>query len=459
MIDRKRGGCLGLRAWGRRSVTYWLLAAVLSAGSASGQQADRPPVLLRKSFLLTPIETAGTGLAPEVKVRAEIDARGRVVEVAALNVTPASEYDELVRQATRKAISNWRYAPAIKAGKATATTLEWTVKFQAREASNSLRSGPSGWLSLGSERAGAESRRARVLALPLKQRKALLRHQTDIAEKFLDRAHRHRSDSPRFVVVADTPEESVARITAGNLEAIFNVIQGLFGDRIESQPEPFKIVVYMYAQRASFEQLKRKLGVYEWSAGFYSPAGLFAFHLEVPTMDDLLGIMMHEATHAYVDRHLVTPGFYLPRWLGEGFAEYVGNSEIKKGRLIPGRTAKSKFVLIPGYGAVRAKPTPRMSLEEVKRTIRKGEGLSVEQLTTADHTIFYGEKHSLYYPSSWLLVHFLRHGEPGWAEREFPALMLYAAEGYPVIEAMKTVYGTAPADLEERFRTYVQKEF
>ena len=130
----------------------------------------------------------------------------------------------------------------------------------------------------------------------------------------------------------------------------------------------------MYAKRGSFDRLKAELGALEWSDGFYDPAGLFAFHLEVASMESLLGIMMHEATHAYVDRYLVQPGSYLPRWLGEGFAEYVGNSEIRKGKLIPGRTAKDKFVLIPGYGAVRAKSIPRMSLADVKRKIRDGEG-------------------------------------------------------------------------------------
>ena len=52
------------------------------------------------------------------------------------------------------------------------------------------------------------------------------------------------------------------------------------------------------------------------------------------TSEALLGTMMHEATHAFVDRHMTEPGRYLPRWLGEGFAEYVGYSEVRKGRLI-----------------------------------------------------------------------------------------------------------------------------
>ncbi len=444
----------------KRSVlTLWLAALALSAGADPARQGDRAPVVLRKSLLLTPVETAGTGLAPEVKVRVDVDARGRVVEVGTLGVAPASEYDELFEEVARSEISRWRYAPAYKDGKAAPTTLEWTVKFQARDRRDEPGSAAA-WVPLASiPGGGAESRRARILALPLEQRKQLLRQQSSAAERYLDPAHRRRADSPRFVVISDAPRHDTAELSAGNLESIFNVIQGLFAGRIEPQPEPLKIVVYMFARRGAFDRLKADLGDLEWSAGFYSPAGLFAFHLEVPTAEALLAMMMHEATHAWVDRHLVEPGSYLPRWLGEGLAEYLGNSEVRKGRLIPGRTAKKKFVLVPGYGAVLATPESRLSLEEVKRKIRRGEGLTVEQLTTAGSETFYGEKRSLYYPSAWLLVHFLRHGEAAWAEREFPGFMLYAAEGYPAAEALKTVYGAAPAQLEERFRQYVQHEF
>ncbi len=437
-----------------------LVAAVLCAGTAVAEEGDRVPVLLRKSVLLTPIETAGTGLAPEVKVRVKLDDRGRVVEVETLGVTPSSEYDQLFLERTREEISYWRYAPAIRGGQAAAATLEWTVQFRARSLEDGGGETHRLWIPLPvSSSGGAEARRAQILALPLEQRKQLLSHQSRLAEKFVNREHRKRFDSPRFVVVSDTKDPKTAEITAGNLEAVFNIVQGLFGSQIEPQPEPLKIVVYMFTSQRSFDALKAELGWYEWSSGYYSPAGLFAFHLEQSSMDSLLGLMMHEATHAFVDRHLVQPGSYLPRWLGEGFAEYLGNSEIRKGRLIPGRTAKRKFVLVPGFGAVRRAPESRLSLEDVKRKIRRGDGLRVEQLMTADSGTFYGEKRELYYPSSWLLVHFLRHGEADWAEQEFSSFLLYVAEGYPAAAALETVYGVTPAELEDRFQQYVQKEF
>ena len=61
------------------------------------------------------------------------------------------------------------------------------------------------------------------------------------------------------------------------------------------------------------------------------------------------------------------------------------------------------------------------------------------------------------YAQAWALVHFLRHGDPAWAEREFPRFMLYVAEGYPVQQSLTEVYGFTPTTVEDRFRDYVKQ--
>jgi hypothetical protein len=75
----------------------------------------------------------------------------------------------------------------------------------------------------------------------------------------------------------------------------------------------------------------------------------------------------------------------------------------------------------------------------------------------ASFPVFYGERRELYYSLSWLLVHFLRHGEEGWAETLFPDLMLYLVEGYDPEASLRAVYGVDEAEMAERFRAYVRK--
>ena len=70
---------------------------------------------------------------------------------------------------------------------------------------------------------------------------------------------------------------------------------------------------------------------------------------------------------------------------------------------------------------------------------------------------FYGDKRRMFYSMSWLLVHYLRHGQPGWAESEFPTMMLYVAEGYPVSQVFGAVYGTTPTEMDPVYRDYVKQ--
>jgi TonB family protein len=420
---------------------------------------DRPPVLLRKTLLLPPVEAAGTGLAPEVKVTAEVDERGRVTAVAVRGIEPSSELDPAFTDTAVSAIERWRYAPAVVDGQPAATTLEWTIQFKERPAASARQRG-DGWLGFGLTAAAyrdPEWRRARLLSLPLEQRKKLLAEQAEKAEKHLDRKRRRRVESPRFVLVTDAAEEKVDDVLLGNLEATWNVLARLFGDPIPLQPEPLKIVVYFYESRASYAGLRSELETFEWAQGMYHPAGFLAFHRQMPSSEALTSMMLHEVTHAFFDRRLLRPGHRSPPWLTEGFAEYVGNSEIRKGELIPGKTRKARIELSL-WGPVRLKTDAWCEVGDVKKSIRRGEGLSPERLITADRESFYSEDPFLYYPTAWLLVHFLRHGEPGWADDEFPRFLMYAVEGYPPAELLEPIYGFGAEELDRRFRDYVLKE-
>ena len=428
----------------------FLVAAALP-GAAAG--ADSPPVLLRRTPLTTPFEAAGSGVAPEVKVRVTIGATGRVEKVDVIKIEPSTPYDEAFSRSTVHQLLLWRYAPARKAGQPSETTLEWSVQFLAKEAPEpQVGNEPLPPLPEGLD----GERRARVARLSRERREALLRRYSEAAEKYLDAGRLRRARSPRFLVVSDAPEETTAAALAGNLEVTYNVLDGLFLPKVEPQPESDKVVAYVFWKKQALIEMQADIGAPGWTGGLYQAPGFLAFHLEVPTGDHLLHALIHEAFHAYADRHLARPGFHLPRWFDEGFAEYLGNSEIKKGELMPGRILKGKFLLSHLSGAYRLKTEAAWSLDEVKKSIRSGAALSVEQLVTADHTAFYGERREQYYPTSWLLVHFLRHGRPEWAEREFPALALYLAEGYPAGDALETAYGVALADLDEPFRAYAK---
>lgn len=433
-------------------------AAALAASLASGAVTAEvlPAVPLRTPPPLVPEETAGRGLAPEAAVRVTLDARGRVERVEVLSLAPSSEFDALFREELIATLSGWRYAPQLRDGVAEGTTLEWRVRFPP----SSAESVPIHGIGRTLEPAwvpglDAESRRARILALPEQQRLALLEAETSAALKLLDRDGLQRQASARFLVTTDAGNAEVASGIANNLEAIFNVLAHEILPGIELAPERYKIQVVVYRSRDAYLQLTRELDSYEWSAGFYSPTGLIAFHLEQPSNEAVMSLMLHEATHAFLDRHVVRRGVALPRWLGEGFADYVGNSDVRRGKLTPGKTRRARYELVRAGGARLVETGAAQQVDQARLALRRGEGLGVEELLDASAETFYGENRDLYYASAWLLTHFLRDGSSGWSTERFPRLLLYLAEGYPLATAFAEVYG-APAEVDRTFRAYVR---
>jgi TonB family protein len=435
-----------------------ILVVILLAGSAAALATaapeTTPPVPLWTPALSMPAQAAGMGVAPEVSVRVRIDEAGRPGNLEILAIEPPSDFDRHFERVTREEIGRWRYKPAQRDGQPVAATISWTIQFEdAGDFGDRARH--SGWLrALTRPSRAGRSHRERVLAMPTADRLRLLDEQVATLKRFLDPEHTRRAESRRFVVLTDAPDPAVAETLASNLEATFGALHGALG--LTEQPEEYKLVAVVYWRKAPFDQVKHEIEAIEWAAGLYSPTGLLLFHMEMRTGGDLLGIMLHEATHAYVDRYLARPGVVAPRWLDEGFAEYIGNSAIKRGRIVPGKVRHMEIVR-SRLGVSRQRTGASVDVATIKRLYRKDEGPPLVELLRTDADTFYSdERREVFYAASWMLVHFLRHGEEGWAEEQFPALLTYIGEGYPGEEAFRAVYGE-PAAFEERFCDYVRR--
>ena len=449
----------------RMKPTFAALAATLLCGPLVGQAATTPPTPIRTPTLMTPIEAAGTGLAPEVGVRVKLDATGRVREVEVLSIEPSSNLDAVFEQVTRETLLDWRYAPARRDGLPIETTLTWSVKFPSRTVQPGGAEVVGGtdppeverfaWRDLAVAERSAFNRRREVLLLPHEKRLELLQENLAKASRFLDAKRTREAATPRFLVYTDAPDPKIGEMLASNLEAVFNTLDRLLGSGITTQPERSKIVAVLFSTEAAFREAQSDIVGIEWAAGVYSPVGLILFHMQMPSNQALLSTMIHEATHAYLDRYIARPGVVLPRWLDEGFAEYVGNSEIRKGEIVAGKTRRVELYRGP-WGLARGPASTSRTLDQLKDTLKKGDAASLRELLAADISTFYGEKRESYYGTSWLLVHFLNQGEEGWDELKFPQLVLYIAEGYPPLAAFHQVYGD-PDEFDAAFKLYIRK--
>lgn len=435
-----------------------LVASCVSFALAQEDPDYRAPVPIYAPKPTTPVETAGTGLAPEVGVRVLVDPSGRVAEVQVIEIEPSTELDAVIERATREALTSWRFAPATRGGQAEETWLEWVLQFPSRvsqmpEPEESEEPQRFGWQMLTQENDERASYRKFILSLPPQQRLERLKDAARRAERHLNPKTKRTYSSGHFIVITDANSPGVAEALAGNLEATFGVLHELLQTKIDPQPEPYKIFAFLYGTEASFDALKRDVRAHEWSAGFYSPLGMLAFHMERASDQSLMDTMLHEATHAFIDRYVAKPGVVFPRWLDEGFSDYMGASTIRKKKLVPGKTRRTE-IYRSAWSLQLGRSATMYTVDMVKQAVRRDQAPTLLQIIEAEREEFYGDQVHLFYSMSWLLVHFLRHGEEQWAENEFPSLMLYIAEGYPAIEALRQVYGEAEL-LEPRFNKYV----
>lgn len=449
-----------IRGAAGRLILCWFVAG--SAAVAAQDQAAEVvtgPVAIRSYQLLTPYELAGSGIDPEVEVRVDIDAAGAVAKVDILGIEPASEFDDLLRSHVENRVAGWRYGPARDGnGNAVASTLSWRMKFESPEGERRPQTPNRNFDPQLDVLVAAGGLPRPPRPLTPRERASALTRTVQVAEKYINREHRRRRETPRFILISDAETESTIDILAGNMESVFRIFHSIFDPYLEPFPQKYKIVVYLYASQSSMHSLGREVGVAIGGGGFYRSPGFMAFHQEANYFDQLLHSMLHEAFHAFSDSHLTGPGTVLPRWAEEGLAEYFGNSKIEKKRLVPGKTSHGMYAIAHGGGPLRLRSVTNWTLAEARSSQRNGEAPTIAELLEATGATFYGERYQDYYGFSWLLTHFLQHGRETWeTEGPFRTMLLYLVEGYSGRDAMAEAFRVTPEELQGEFERYVRK--
>ena len=429
-------------------------------GVEAAEVKDHGPIPIYQPAVPVPVEAAGSGLEPLVRAKLTIDAAGRVREVDVTAIEPSSALDGVFRSAAEKGLSAWRFAPAETGGVAVASDTSIAVKFfpagRAPGRDAAFSSSILGWLSDGGYESARYDYRARILALTREARRELSDQIAAKAESLINKDQRVEARSDWFEVITDFGGQKQADALLQDCQAAFGELFRLFLDKVPPRPREDRLRVYVFASRAQYQAFVKEIVPFEWSEGVYSPAGVLAFHVQVPTTSYLVATMLHEATHAFLDRHVVRQGVALPRWLDEGFAEYVGVSDIADGTITLGGHSHRRDVLPRGEGHVFWESPSRTRAEAAQRAQRQSRALTLRQILAAGRETFYGKDFDLYYAQGWLAVHFLRHGRPGWADAEFPRFMLYVAEGYAADAAFRAVYKSDPETLEAEYQRYVK---
>lgn len=444
------------------------LAALVAAAAIAGPAAsptptvrDHGPIPLYQPRPLAPPEVEGSDVQPLVRATLEIDERGKVTRVDVTAIEPSSALDDIFRKAAVDELSAWRFAPAETGGQAVPSKTGVAIQFYTAGPDYvQPRNAPTALWSSATD-AEFESARWRyrdtILALTLAARRKLADGIAARAEKLLDPAARVSAQNDWFEVVTDFGGQKQADALLNDCMATYHALYDMLGKDIPPRPRLERLRVYVFASKSQYKTFAREVSPFEWSQGLYCTPGVLAFHVQVPTMAFLISALLHETTHAFIDRHLVREGVHLPRWLDEGLAEYVGDSDIDKGRIVLGAHAHRRQISMTLYGTAFWQSPSRVRTEVAQHAQREKTALTLRQILSAGPETFYGKDVDLYYAQGWLAVHFLRHGRPEWAEKQFPEFLLYVAEGYPADQAFRTVYGAAPEAFEAEYQRYVKR--
>ncbi|MFI5097944.1 MAG: hypothetical protein ACHQT6_08240 [Candidatus Acidiferrales bacterium] len=191
--------------------------------------------------------------------------------------------------------------------------------------------------------------------------------------------------SPNFTVVSNAGEREARRIAA-QFEEFREVFHAAFPTLRTDLGRP--ILIFALKNEDSIKSL---LPAYWEVKGHMHPAGLYVSREErdlVVVRTDLQGenpyeIVYHEYTHALFRLNFRD----LPVWMNEGYAEFLGNSEIRDKEVQIGKIA-------PGHLEI----------------LRTNKFIPIETLFQVDQdSPYYNEQNrtSVFYAESWALVHYL----------------------------------------------------
>jgi hypothetical protein len=164
-----------------------------------------------------------------------------------------------------------------------------------------------------------------------------------------------------------------------------------------SQPQRGKLILVLYRDRAEFELHNRSS---PWAEAYYLPP---ASHAYVATGEaNPYHWMLHEATHQLVRE---VSGFRPPRWVGEGFAGYLGASRLGAGGLEVGNPDPNAY---PVWWLHRH-PLTGSRL----RDIASGQFVPLRTLLTGKGGPDVDRYFNSYYLCAWSLTQFLLHENGG----------------------------------------------
>lgn len=238
-----------------------------------------------------------------------------------------------------------------------------------------------------------------------------------------------------YRIQTDDPRVDVQAV-ASLLDRFRAYFEELWSGRAALSPYERESRTFLFYSFYKFNQLL--VGDWRFSAnrpkGHYRPwFDVITIHTDPGSAQTLGETLIHEAAHQLVEQRLFGGAAPQSIWLSEGLATYFGYTHLDRdGTFRPGAIGgKSVTLLKDGQPESGAAARQALSdFKEVRKSMAKEGGSPyAEVLLIRDPAEFFGEHAPRHYAASWLLVHFLFHGDDGAHADAFVRWLGRAAHG------------------------------
>lgn len=173
---------------------------------------------------------------------------------------------------------------------------------------------------------------------------------------------------------------------------------------------------------------------------------------------DLPDILVHEAAHQLVENMVFGPDGAQPSpWIAEGLGTYFGHTlRDKRGAFVTGKVGGKGVEIVRGGGTKDGSAKAR--LKEAKKAMSGDTSWTAHDvIEIRDPQSFYSEGANARYGISWVLVHYLFHGNGGAYADPFVRYLAIEAKGEGGPERFYETLGVDAATLDEEFERYFGK--
>lgn len=248
----------------------------------------------------------------------------------------------------------------------------------------------------------------------------------------------------------------------GLLETFRAYFEDFWSERIELARHDAQARVFLIR---SFKNYNDLLGA-DFRREIVRPKGhyiqafdIIAAHSGAGRPQELTDAVVHEAAHQLVGTRIFAGNDDATPWISEGLASYFGYTyRDKHGTFHPGAIGgKSTRLMrdIPRGQSIEG-PSRLRGFKKRIKSLQSAEGAFVDYLVQLrDPMRFYGGDVDLHYAGSWLLVHFLFHGNDGRYAVPFAGYLELETEGRGGAEVLYRELGATPEHLDSAFFEYV----